>query len=464
MENDPYMTAAFGAELLLLFLAAFGELIRRRLPLAEAAAYGWIISLMFAAFFAEISFLGPVLQNPWLSLLFRIAEIGGWIGAGVLILFRLRKTLDGAVWTILRFLREHRFAWLMGIGWLVLGKYAFEASPGAIIGFAAYLSIGFATYALSRRYAWPPTALTVAMIILTLPRLVLQTPTPGGEVVSAAAALFCLLAIYRSVEEPRILDLALLFVGIPFSIRGNPSGGIFPLILVLLSGVLLYRRHGGALWKLMVIDNWPILLAASIPAIIFWRTWHLFSAKIVQHSDGLAGAGANLLRYLFQSAHFTLPMDRLFEWMFDFRITGFLNGLYKKTVSPLLGGAGAAVPFDLVWFPAADTTWFGPFGFLLILPALLFGLFRGHRRLKAIAVALAGYVWIIGLTASWERTNGAFFTIFFVCAGVEAAFLLPPWRLTRRGRRWIQALCLLLFFYSLFSLWSKPVTELLPLS
>ena len=73
-----------------------------------------------------------------------------------------------------------------------------------ILGFMAYLSISFSTYALSRRYAWPPTAATASIIVLSLPRLVYLSTSPGHEIIPTATALFCLLALFRAVESPNL--------------------------------------------------------------------------------------------------------------------------------------------------------------------------------------------------------------------------------------------------------------------
>lgn len=50
-----------------------------------------------------------------------------------------------------------------------------------LFGLMALLSIGFTTYSLARRYAWPPSAFTVALIVAAMPRIVLLATTPGGS-------------------------------------------------------------------------------------------------------------------------------------------------------------------------------------------------------------------------------------------------------------------------------------------
>lgn len=329
-----------------------------------------------------------------------------------------------------------------------------------VFGFLAYLSIGFSTYALARRYSWPPTAFTVAMVVVSMPRLVYLGISPGGEIIPAATAVFCLLGINRVVEQPNIRDFLFLILGILFGISGDEISLIFPSILVLLSCVLLIRRHGTGTWLALVIRHPGATIAALPPALMFSQCW-LFvhnvlyadrwigtSMSFPRNPDGLQGALANLMRYILESAHFTWPVDRAFDWMMGFSLTGTLQKLYDMLVFPFLGNSGAAVPFAIHWAPGEPLSWFGPFAFLLVLPALLYAMMRGHRRLKAIAIALIGYVYIITLIIGWSPGNARFFSVFYACGGFCIAFLLPPWRFTRLGKRMLQVSSALLLFYA----------------
>jgi len=95
----------------------------------------------------------------------------------------------------------------------------FDADSGAgVFCFFAYLSIGFSTYALARRYSWQTTAFTTVILVLSMPRLVIQALYPGTQIISVAVALFCLVALYRSVEMPAVTDLVLLIPGLFFCI------------------------------------------------------------------------------------------------------------------------------------------------------------------------------------------------------------------------------------------------------
>ena len=100
---------------------------------------------------------------------------------------------------------------------------------------------------------------------------------------------------------------------------------------------------------------------------------------------------------------------------------------------------------------------FGPLGFCLVLPAVGYALWRGPRRLKAVAVALCGYLYLVCLVLAWQPGNAQHLTIFFACGGFIIAFILPPWRLTRKGRTLLNVFSLLLFAYACLGSPDRPL-------
>ncbi len=510
------LSAAAGAgELAALCFGGFGLFRRVGATVAESVAYAVITAMMALSFLYQVSF---ILGAPWLSV---PAEIALSLFS-VFIAWRCRAGIRGAWRTTMTFIRSHPAAALALT--LVLGYMTVEAlvlppeplyweelgrvllfqhngsffrplaagwdqglSPvnlsilshlflrrhadwgAGLPGLLAYLAIGCATYALARRYAWPPTAITVVMIVASMPRLVYLCSNPGTEILGAAVGLFVILAVYRAVENPNIMDFLLLILGIAFLISGPVLSLAFPAILLGLSGVRLIRRHGWLTWRTLIVKRRNICLAVLPALFIFSQVW-LFAANVRAghpwsgraadaaplNADGIQGAAGNIFRYLLESAHFTAPADRLCQYVAGFSLTGALNGLYAA-VGPSIRNAGAAAPFAVSWRPDAAAAWFGPLAFLLILPAAGFSLFRGHRRLKAIALALFGYAFIVCLVLAWRPGNAAFFSLFFVCGGFCAAFILPPWRLTRRAKTRLQWFCILLIAYGCLADGARPV-------
>ncbi|MFH1983095.1 MAG: hypothetical protein ABIL58_14730 [Pseudomonadota bacterium] len=322
-----------------------------------------------------------------------------------------------------------------------------------LFGLLSYGSIGAATYALARRYAWPETALTVAMIVMSAPRLVMQATTPGLELIPAAAVVFALLALYRTVEQPTAPDFLLLGLGITFAVSDNPMGVTAPIILVALSGVVLFRRHGGRRWWRLIADKPGLAMLAIAPLTVFSQVFQMAGgtaakAHYAQNPDGIVGGGANLVRYFLESFHLTSAADSLCLRLIGVSPAAMIDRFYTVAVFPFCGARGAAAPFAVTWHKAAAGAWFGPLWFLLVLPAWLYAMVRGPRRLKAVAVSLAGYVYLTSLIPAWMPGNAGLFTVFFSSAGFMTAYLLPPWHFTARRRMVVQTICLTLMVYA----------------
>jgi hypothetical protein len=337
-----------------------------------------------------------------------------------------------------------------------------------LLGFVAYLSIGFSTYALARRYAWPPTALTAALVVMSLPRLVVQASGPGAELMAAAAALLVIVSLYRLIEHPNTIDLHLLVLLLFFSISGRQMSLAVPLVLGALSALLLYRRHGGRIWRRLLVENRVLTLSALLPALLLSQLWlviaragpegaALASMGPTPNPGGLTGALANVIRYGLESIHLTLPAEQLGRWMFGISPIRLLGGIYHWAAAPFLGQAGATDPFVIRWLPDEVLSWFGPFGFFLVVPAIAYALYRGPRRIKAVALALVVYGYLVALVPAWQVGNARYFTVFFVCGGFCVAFFLPPWRLTRVGMHLLQAMSLCLLVYAASMNAAKPL-------
>jgi hypothetical protein len=326
--------------------------------------------------------------------------------------------------------------------WVNLGL---NAAAGGVL---TLVIVAAATYALARRYAWPPIAATVTLVTLSQPRLVRLALVGSPELMSAAAGLFVLMALYRTVEQPRFENLAVLVLGISFEPCRLPLGWAFALVLAALSAVILYRRHGAHLWLAMVRRR-PWLSAGVVAGALvvggIWRVGLPDSSPLYAfNQDAIVGATANLMRYLWESLNPGPGVQVLGELVTGIGPREQLEILYRAVAQPVFGQRGAAAPFDLAAGPQAAGGWLGPLALCLVLPAVGFALVRGPRRLKAVAVALVGYGYLATLIPAWVPGNAALFTRFFVCGGFMTAFLLPPWRLTRVGTTALQCFCFLL--------------------
>ena len=296
-----------------------------------------------------------------------------------------------------------------------------------IFGFAAYLILGTATYALSRRYAWPPTALTVALIVLSMPRFVLHAGSCGFELIPTAAALVSVLAIYRSLESPNAADSVMILYAICFTMTDGPYCLVLPSVLAALATFLLCRRHGWRYWKsalqrnrsgvlaampILFLFSQALIFAANLSASKPWAgTLGRFSLK--PNPGGIGGALANAVRYLIQTIHLPPPVDCLWEALTGGSLARGLESAHGEWIAPLLEKGLHLAPLTAGWGLDPRTCWFGPFAFLLSLPALGYAFFRAPRRLKALTVAMTGYIYLLALMGAWNVLNVRYFSPFF---------------------------------------------------
>jgi hypothetical protein len=335
----------------------------------------------------------------------------------------------------------------------------FGLAPNACgFGLLAHMAVGFSTYALARRYAWPPMALTVTLMVLSMPRLVYLGLSPSAELISAVAIVHALVLAYRLIEQHRSADLHFFILCILFSIHAYPMSIALAPVMALLLLVVMIRRHGWLLWQELITEKplftalalLPALCLAQIPVFALNRVhgYPLFGAAIAFDNDGIRGAAANLIRYLFISVDPTEPVRRMLIWLVELDLGRLLMGTYNTLVAPVFGHAGVHGPFMPV-FSGSGRMGFGPFALLLVLPAMIHALVRGPRRLKAVGVAWTGYLYLAALVVAWDPDSLSVLTPLYAANGFIVAFYLPPWRLRRRGMRLLQVAFALLMAWAL---------------
>jgi hypothetical protein len=334
---------------------------------------------------------------------------------------------------------------------IFLAPWQSSAASGTA-NLAAYMIVALGTYALARRYAWPPTAVTVALLVISMPRLAYQSLAPYSELIPAAAVLVAILALYRALEQSLAHDAAMLICAVAFAVSGGRLCYAMPAVLAGLSLLVLGRRYDIRLWP-QAIKRHPLAIVAVTGMVLVFSQVLIVGANlsagqswigevppdiILLQKDGLGGAAANMARYILQSVHFPELFDSFTRWAFGFSGLSGLKLFYQSAVEPLAGGKGAAALFELSWDAENGGGWFGPVGFLFVMPSLLHAFLSGPHRLKTTALALWCYWVLIALTVAWQPSAVRLMTPFFVGAGFTMAFFMTPWRLGRRRRLILQ--------------------------
>jgi hypothetical protein len=480
---------------------------RQGCTLSEAAAYGCMAFLMSQAWIGQVAFMAgatryyaiflllaalPGLKTAWrlptyfftqlkaivgFARRYPLAAAGLLTGWGYIALACVwpMPRLYGAVLESLAPLWRHDNIFILGrhataVALPVLNHIVFLAPwqpplAVAMANLAAYLAVGFGTYALCRRYAWPSLAITVTLLVVSMTRLVHQGMTAHSELLPAAASLTAILAMYRSVERPQALDFIMLASTIGYSVAGGRLCFLMPAVLLGLSVVLLGRRHGIRPWSPKTGRSVGVVLAAAAILIVFFqagpvganlaagRPWIGAAPwdRLAFNGDGLGGTAANMARYLVLSIDFPEFVDRGCQWLFGASPLAGLKRLYFGTVAAVLDGRGAVAAFDWSWAASHRFAWFGPMGFLLVIPSVIIAFWRGPYRLKSTALALSAYWILVALIVAWRPENVRLMTRFFVCGGFLMSFALPPWRLRRNGRLLLQLLGVLIMAHAILS-------------
>lgn len=335
----------------------------------------------------------------------------------------------------------------------------FGLEPDACgFGLLAHMVVGFSTYALARRYTWPPMALTVTLMVLSMPRLVFLGLRPSAELISTAAIIYSVVLAYRLVEQHQAGDLRFFLLCLLFSVYANPISMALVAVMLLFLMVVMIRRHGWLMWRELMttrahVSGLVLILAlvlAQIPvfALNMAHGHPLFGVDITFDQDGIRGAAANMIRYVFIGLDPTEPLQQVLVWLLGLDLNRLLMGGYKTLVAPVVGHAGAQDPFHTI-FSGGGQMGFGPFALLLVLPAMIHALVRGPRRLKALMVAWGGYLYLAALVVAWQADSIRVLSPVITANGFVVAFFLPPWRLRRRGMRLLQVVFALLLAWSL---------------
>jgi hypothetical protein len=332
-------------------------------------------------------------------------------------------------------------------------------------GLLAYLAIGLSAYALARRYAWPPMALTVSLMVLSMPRLVHLGLHPSAELVSSAAIAFALVLLYRLVELHQAADLGLFVMCLFFSMNATIMSMALVPVLLLLLVVVMIRRHGWLLCREMIVTRplltlltlVPILALAQLPAVMLnlINGRPMLGDTVAVANNGILEATANLVRYLLISVDPTEPVHRMLVWLVGLDLNRLIPGCYRTLVEPLLAFSGIQAPFQ-PQFSGNATMGFGPFAVLMVLPAMMHALIGGPRRLKALCIAWVGYLYLACLLVDWSPANLALLSPLLATCGFVVAFSLPPWRLRRRGMRLLQ------IDFAILLVWSIAASSRLP--
>ena len=353
-------------------------------------------------------------------------------------------------------------------------RYYTDYGP-ATIRLLAYLSIGFGGYALARRYSSSNVAWTVMLIVISFPLLVRQATGTKPDILATTAVVLCFLSGKRMLLRPNFMDGLLVILGLGFGLSIKITFAAFLVPFSIIFACILLKQHGPGSVLQFLKRRW-LLLIVIVPAIlVFSKCWHFTHNHFLWESlagpvenvtsyknqDGLLGAVANLLRYGVQSLHLMTPTDFVSDLLSGEKISDLLERAYRHLLYPIIGDYGIYCTFKLnswnwSWGDGENNAWFGPFGFLLVLPVLVYTLVRGSTYLRMVSIVLVVYVALLCWQIAWWPWNARYLGPVFV----GSAGCLGYW-LEQRQKLWrpriLQTVALLILVYCCVVNTDKPL-------
>ncbi len=322
-----------------------------------------------------------------------------------------------------------------------------------IFSFLAYLSILFGNYALSRKYLSEKGSLAVCLIIAGLPQLFLQSWIAKNNIFTASAAMFCLLAVSRLMDKPTSLNLFLVIIGLMFGLSAKTTFLAFLLPFTFFFGLSVLRKYGIRIWIDKIRQSWYWWLVGLIPILVLSQLWLFIHNHIVwgswsgpigfvafhKNQDGLLGGIANLVRFLFKFVDFLNINHIILEKAADFSVINALQSVYDTIVYPIVGDAGlqSEIPFSMIWRTHQSHGGFGPFGLLVIIPAIFVSLRTRPTFPRNVALTLISFLLIFCMSSAWSAYKIRMIVIFFACSGICVSNFFARLTINETGKKFL---------------------------
>ncbi len=393
----------------------------------------WVMGAAVVAVYAVgIFIILYVPPNEWDTITYRLTRAAYWLQHGSLMPWDTQDYRQ----VIFPFNAELLWAWTM-LGW----------GTDALVGFTSWvvtLSGAVGVIALARLFKLSRAqSLFAALLWLLLPLTVMQSYSTQNDVLTGFCALCALLFFYIGLRQGQTAPLLLSGVAVGLAI-GTKSTALFFLPGLALVALFLWLQAPKARFRLML--TWAL---ASIAGFMLFGmyvyamnyahtgnpfiTSHLFNIAEIQATSPLDRVGVNTVRYIIQFGDVdVLPMfistplireraDWLNHYLGDWLISpNFASWLYGR------------IP------PLETTMWFGPLIPLLMLPGLLYALYRGvrERDLYLLGLVIIPVVFVVVHSAAlnWTPYRGRYHVPIIMIAAPLLAW--PYFSAKLRPVRW----------------------------
>jgi hypothetical protein len=317
------------------------------------------------------------------------------------------------------------------LSFLFLRFYSDYGLP--IFSFLSYTTIVIGTYGLVNKiFKNASLSLLTCFMIASLKGIVLQATTTKNDIPCAAMSIVCFLAGYNFIQSSKFVHLYIMIVACVFGVSIKNYYFLFCLPFVVFYAFSLLKDY--PLRKIMspiisvrVPETVALLLPIGLIACFMMNVGNNlinygniagetkdYLAANLNH-DGILGCCINIFRYLLQSVDPPLNWARNSLLLFHDKLLGNYRFIACKNISP----------FGLVGeLPHEGYAWYGPLGFFLIIPSILFTAWRGKGYIRIFSLSLLAFFLSLSYKVVWVPHCGRYLVLFFAGSGVCVAFLI----------------------------------------
>jgi hypothetical protein len=317
-----------------------------------------------------------------------------------------------------------------------------------------------------------------ALVIATLPAILLQSTTTQNNIVTGSLFAIMFYFFFLATREKRISLFAVSGAALGIGLATNltmlfllPGFGLAILLVWLLFKQVSSRN-------LLVMAGGTIATFLLIGSAVFFINIRLFNNPLGPESDfGQATQGLespadymllNSMRLMYQAAD-PMGLPRGLEDAGLQIKANLARPLFTVLNIPIESSKGLSeghiFNLDTSDYLQEDVAWYGPVGFLILFPAMLVGLLWGVKKKDSIAISifLVGLGFLLSdalLRPGWDAYQGRYFIpVVILATPLLALWLVPGWR------RWffglsIITLSMIVMFRTTFSNPAKPLREM----
>ena len=323
-----------------------------------------------------------------------------------------------------------------------------------------------------------PQAAFAALLLPTLPALLLQSTTTQNNIVTGALFAIMFYFFFLAVREKRKSLFAVAGAALGIGLATNltmlfllPGFGAAILLVWLLYKQVSFRN-------LLVMGGGTITAFLLIGSVIFFSNIRIFNNPLGPTSDfGKATQGlespaefmvVNSMRLMYQAADPTGLPQGLADAGLQIK-ADLSRPVFKAINIPIESSIGLTeghtFSLDTQYYLQEDVAWYGPVGFLILFPAMLVGLVWGIKKKEPIAISI--FLVSLGFLLSdallrpgWDAYQGRYFIpVVTVATPLLALWLIPGWR------RWffgltIVTLSMIVMFRTTFTNPAKPLRDM----